>query len=234
MSKDVLLPLQFCGQLISVISYEPGTLSFTPVALEAMAKASMHYGNLSFTSISGMHFCIVPGWWTKTSSGVGIVPSINCISVGRIASNLTLLLSLAIGYLCPTLGRVSASLATCCRGLKLLSLEADVGFQTFADLPNNIAFKELRELGVRTSQLSPELSSAQRLEWQVRRLGDASKVKTPRLHHIHQTENSTGPEEDFLRQICPSKFQLRHIIVEQPSTTAQRDILRNAAWAPFS
>lgn len=39
-SKDVLLPLQFCGGLISLHLYEYGNLHFTPVALETMAQAN--------------------------------------------------------------------------------------------------------------------------------------------------------------------------------------------------
>lgn len=170
---------------------------------------------------------------TKTlSSAPGILPTMDHASISRLAQTLTHLESLTIDYPCQTDGNMLAPLAQRCRELKLLSLQADVNFQTFVELPTT--FAELRELSVRTFQVSPEISSNHRLDWQCRRVGDVLRVKAPRLHLFDQTGQVTKLHEQFLDKVAPSKFDPTSTLMEQPGVTAQRDILRGLTWAPFS
>lgn len=143
---------------------------------------------------------------------------------------------LVFGYDCPTGNDLFALLAGQCPRLKVLSLDMEINFATFATMPSSAMFENLQILTMRRFDLSPELSTPARLEWQVRKVGDILKVKTPRLRRINQTSETNQLQRIFLRQVTPNKldrdFENFACRAAPPNIVAQRDLLRLAPWAP--
>lgn len=142
---------------------------------------------------------------------------------------------MSIEYPCPADTGILNSLGECCKHLKLLALEVDVTTEMFEMIPNNSKLANLDELTIRTFNVPTNITSDDSLDWEVCRVGSILKDKTPRLRQISQSESTSRRHQSFLMQIPPNKFADKpEENIQDPALIAQRDILRTAAWAPYS